>query len=238
MLRVTGCCGASSGRGGGLNEQFVVINFWDGFRAVRLLVVRVEETSVKYVSIDIETTGLDPATCDIIEFAAVVADTTQDTPVDELPYFHTYILLETYVGEPYGLSMHPETFRRIAEREKPYAYTRPCDVTPAFKVFLERCGLPDRVWAAGKNVGSFDLPFIKFAIPGLYSLFRHRVLDPGILYFNPATDKEVPNLATCLVRSGSTHLVGHTALADARAVVAVLQHKFRQEREVNEANPN
>jgi len=48
---------------------------------------------MKYLSIDIETTGLDPHDHQILEFAAVL-ENTLGTPieVDELPYFHCFVL--------------------------------------------------------------------------------------------------------------------------------------------------
>jgi hypothetical protein len=42
---------------------------------------------MKYVSIDIETGGLD-ARYSLLEFAAVVEDTADQLPLEELPTFH------------------------------------------------------------------------------------------------------------------------------------------------------
>ena len=71
-----------------------------------------------YLSIDIETTGLNPQTCDIIEFAAILDDLSNPQPVDSLPYFHAYIKQECFNGEPYALSMHSKTFEKIAYAQK------------------------------------------------------------------------------------------------------------------------
>ena len=77
---------------------------------------------MQYVSIDIETTGLDEYTCDTIEFGAIIDNLNFQKPFDELPKFHAYVVLPRYQGEPYALSMHAEIFRRIANREEPYEY--------------------------------------------------------------------------------------------------------------------
>jgi len=54
---------------------------------------------MKYVSIDIEATGLDHTYCQMIEFGAVLDDLRHQRPLDELPQFHCYVLRDKYVGE-------------------------------------------------------------------------------------------------------------------------------------------
>ena len=70
---------------------------------------------MKYVSIDIETTGLNPDKCQIIEFAAVVDDLQDQQPIEKLPKFQTYIRHESYTGEPYALAMHSNIFKKLAK---------------------------------------------------------------------------------------------------------------------------
>jgi hypothetical protein len=55
----------------------------------------------RYLSIDIETTGLDPETCQVIEFSAVIDTIRPDAgPVDELPSFHAYLVRDSYRASP------------------------------------------------------------------------------------------------------------------------------------------
>ena len=57
---------------------------------------------MKYISIDVETTGLNPETCQILSFAAVVEDTkNRDVPVEELPFFYKIFNLEYIKGETF-----------------------------------------------------------------------------------------------------------------------------------------
>ena len=42
---------------------------------------------MKYVSIDIETTGLDPETCQTIQIGAGIEDTNNPLPIEDLPRF-------------------------------------------------------------------------------------------------------------------------------------------------------
>jgi len=189
---------------------------------------------MKFVSIDIETTGLDPETCDIVEVGAVVGDLSSNTPVEELPTFHCYIIKKSYSGDPYALSMHPTIFRRIANVEKPYRYITPENFNAHFERFLvdngfeygERSGKVTFT-PAGKNFAAFDLQFLNkhFGFSKYFSS-AHRVLDPAMLYFDLSVDTELPNTAECMKRAGMGGVVAHTAVEDARVVVDLLRHKL------------
>ena len=54
--------------------------------------------AMPYVSIDIETTGLDPETCQILEIGAVFDNWT--LPIRDLPTFHCYVVHKQIVGSP------------------------------------------------------------------------------------------------------------------------------------------
>ena len=78
---------------------------------------------------------------------------------------------------------------------------------------------PRSVQAAGKNFASFDMRFLD-RLPGFktHVNFRHRVLDPAILYWQPE-DEKLPDSKTCYERAGMDNKVAHTAIEDALAVV-------------------
>jgi oligoribonuclease len=61
---------------------------------------------MKYVSIDIETTGLDRDLCSILSIGAVIEDTSNPLPIDELPRFHVAIKRNGFYGEPTALTMN------------------------------------------------------------------------------------------------------------------------------------
>ena len=64
---------------------------------------------MKYVSIDIETTGINKDFCDIIEFGAIIEDTENQKSYDQSPKFHRYLKPprpEGYRGELYAINMH------------------------------------------------------------------------------------------------------------------------------------
>jgi len=181
-----------------------------------------------YVSIDIETTGLDPETCQILEIGAIIDDWT--SPVEKLPRFHCYVTHKQIKGEAYALSMHFDILRAIAERRTGRTFLKPYEVGKAFAAWLTENHIdPKKVFAAGKNFASFDLAFLRNL--GAYDCpfkeavnFHHRFLDPGNLLFDPALDHDgPPDSKTCMQRCGLPGDVKHTALEDAEAVVKMIR---------------
>jgi DNA polymerase III epsilon subunit-like protein len=68
---------------------------------------------MKYVSIDIETTGLDPENCQVLSIGAVIEDTNNQVPIEDLPSFHVAILRQRIEGEPYALNMNRDLIQDI-----------------------------------------------------------------------------------------------------------------------------
>ncbi len=196
---------------------------------------------MKYISFDIETAGLEPGKHSVLEFGAVIDDF--ETPVDELPTFRRLLDHETVVGHNYALGMHADTgiLKELqnGEPEQGGEIIDPGRLGSDFANFLFRNGFDggeDHVgtiqeavsshtlWAAGKNVASFDIPHVR-EIPNFsdYIQFHHRVLDPGPMYFDPAEDDGVPDLSTCLERAGLDENVEHTGVADSKDVIKLIR---------------
>jgi len=192
---------------------------------------------MKYVSIDLETTGLDPENNNIIEFGAVLDDLKEQKPLEELPRFHAYICMDEYKGQPYALSMHPTIFRRIATKEEGYNYLYPNTLGKAFLSFLVNNGYTleiknekevqrTTINVAGKNFGTFDLPFLNHQTNFSSSVkIRSRILDPGILCLE-SKDKVIPGLALCLERVGVEKEIAHTTIEDSLDVIRVIRSKL------------
>ena len=199
-----------------------------------------------YVSIDIETTGLNFKNCDIIQFAAVIDDLSNPRPIEQLPKLVLYFKQPVYSGEPYALSMHSEIFKKLAGHnvhtsasEDYEIFCEIKDLPYLLKGFLSRNGCSFtvdshatclkecyKVNVAGKNAAGFDIPFLKEKISdwdGIY--FRHRVLDPAILYYEKG-DETLPDTKKCMERAGISGEVAHTALEDALVVVKLIRHKM------------
>lgn len=178
---------------------------------------------MKYVSIDIETTGLNPSTCQILELGAVIDDTdpSLQKPISELASFHTYVSWDWIVGEPKALAMNAKIINRIADREPPWTYTPADNLTWVFRDWIVRSVGGDSIVCAGKNFGAFDLQFL-LKLPRANFRFRHRSLDPAAYFIDP-TDLVPPNLNTCLTRAGIQKETPHTAREDAYLVVELLR---------------
>jgi hypothetical protein len=80
---------------------------------------------------------------------------------------------------------------------------------------------------AGKNYASFDGKFLE-KVSGWKDLikYRHRIIDPSILYIDWNKDENLPSLNECLKRAEIKKTVMHTALEDAWDVIQVLRKKY------------
>jgi DNA polymerase III epsilon subunit-like protein len=190
---------------------------------------------MKYVSIDLETLGLDPEWSDIIEFWAVLDDLKNPLPIEELPKFHAYIYKTKYKGEPYAMAMHSDILKKIDKREVGYNYLSPESLGFSFKKFLLKNGYEENkskisINVAGKNFMSFDDHFLKNSTDFKKHIqIRSRTLDPAILYFEPE-DETLPSLDLCLKRAGIDKEVRHTALEDSLDVVKLIRKKLSKDK--------
>jgi oligoribonuclease len=186
---------------------------------------------MKYVSIDLETTGLYPESCQILEFAAVIEDTQSNVEVEKLPFFHTYIDNgDNLYGSIFAINMNKKIIEIINEqkksKEQKVNLVTIDTLCAHFKTFLQKNGINpgERITAAGKNFATFDLLFLK-SIDKWNVNFSNRVIDPAILYLNK-NDKYLPDSQTCYNRANIKSLVSHCALDDARKVIELVRFKF------------
>lgn len=203
----------------------------------------------KYVSLDIETTGLNPDGCQILSIGAVCDHIGSFIPIKGLPKYHVYVRNEsgTIRGEYCGIEMNSEIITIICGKKwspeiAPVLLEQ--DVASDFSEWLIKgCGYKkgDAVVFAGKNFSSFDRRFLEL-LPGWKGrvLASHRSIDPGELLWCPEVDgSELPNFKKCLKRvvrndrvcllhdkpegfASSTECV-HDALQDAADVVLMIR---------------
>lgn len=202
---------------------------------------------MKFISIDIETTGLDPQKNQILEFGAIAIDTS----LGNAPYvsdFNAVFIHKELTGNPIALTMNAELINEINTvlKTKDFDYDEinlgidNDDMHPRFgdskyvrnseefqKYFdewLESIGFTERLTLAGKNLSSFDLKFIEAA--GIKIKYRHRMIDPAILYVDWEKDETLPDLQQCLDRAGIVKSVEHTSIADAIDVAELVLKKL------------
>ena len=73
---------------------------------------------MKFLSIDIETSALEPENGDVLSFAAVLEDTENLVPVDELPSFYFVFKHDKIKGEPFALNMNKTLIEQISKNEE------------------------------------------------------------------------------------------------------------------------
>lgn len=201
-----------------------------------------------YVSVDIETTGLDPQTCQVLELGAVIDDWRED--VATLPKFRAILKHKEIHGDPSAIQMNAALIKLIAtvprqagrdvEALTPEeSMTVPDSVVPDFLAWLARHRIDTTkgFQPAGKNFASFDKPFLEQCVPRWKSdiKIRHRTIDPGNLFWRPG-DEFVPDTKTCYQRAGLPGTVAHTAVEDAVGVVKLIRaYKARCIRETQGA---
>lgn len=186
---------------------------------------------MKYVSLDLETTGLDPKTASILEFGAVIDDT--EKPFHERRTMQTLVMPDPdafgcqIAGDLVALIMNAELLRELQDAKKRQTgYCKVDELVRQFKSFLAENGLADsRITFAGKNFAGFDLQFLK-RLPNWRDI-KHllRYLDPGSMYAT-SRDDSPPDTAECLRRAGLEPSVKHRALNDAEDICRLIRAKW------------
>ncbi|TGE20470.1 hypothetical protein E5K00_20965 [Hymenobacter aquaticus] len=186
---------------------------------------------MRYVSLDLETTGGNPDRHQIIELAAVVEDTRRVLPLAELPAFRRCVRHPEYVGTAGALALNAGLLEELARKDANPERCTPAELVPQLREFLQQQGFrADKhdcvvVTLAGKNIGPFDVPFLRL-LPGWGTLVRHEpaLLDPAAFYLNWRKDTRLPTMSICKARAHfADDTVAHQALADALDVVVLLR---------------
>ena len=187
-----------------------------------------------YVSIDIETTGLDPVNDQVLQIGAIVEDTNNLLDFEDIPKFERLIRHRRITGSPYALAMNSNLIAKLAESDL-YGISAEAAVLDLYEWLLNHLGVPlsghRPVWA-GKNVASFDLPFLSnISNWNQYFENSNRILDPTILFVDWQKDVRPPSLQDCLRRAGfpDNRVVTHDAVSDAWDVICCLRKAYNNE---------
>lgn len=201
---------------------------------------------MKYISLDIETTGLDRELDQVLEIGAIIEDTNNPLSFKESPKFHAIIKHDRYSGGAFAINMNQRIFKIHADRilirdedekilyDDKHNICRVDEIARDFYNWLYAELKPNVTYGekivatvAGKNFAGFDSPFLgKLPEWNKFFRFRHRVLDPASLYWNAILDTELPSLEKCLERAGLPTEVTHDAVEDSWQVIEVLRKKY------------
>ena len=185
---------------------------------------------MRYVSLDLETSGSNPARHQVLELAAVIEDSRHPLPLAELPAFRRVVRHPEYVGTAGALALNAGLIAELARKEPNPELCSPAELLPQLREFLLAHGCKTdkhdcvAVTMAGKNIAVFDLGFLK-ELPGYGTLVRAEpaMLDPAAFYLNWRKDSRLPSMSICKARAGLGREVAHQALADALDVVRLLR---------------
>lgn len=108
---------------------------------------------MKYISIDIETTGLDPEKNKVISIAAIIEDTENKLPFDECPKINLAILQNELIGSARAITINKQLIseiadyqdandetRRLIDIQSDYKFVREDDVAKEFYWWLDENG--------------------------------------------------------------------------------------------------
>ena len=106
-----------------------------------------------YISIDIETTGLDPEKNKVISVAAIIEDTENKLPFDECPKFNVAILQNELIGSARAITINKQLIseiadyqdadietRKLIDSESEYKFVKEDDIAKEFYWWLDENG--------------------------------------------------------------------------------------------------
>lgn len=194
---------------------------------------------MKICAIDIETTGINPETCQILQVGAVLEDTCNVINIEDLPRFSCIVEHEIYKGEAFALSLNRDTLEILSLLD-----SLPSEQRADFrkkKYILKDSLVPNSMWmwlvanglvaknqieiiAAGKNFATFDQLFLeKLPTWSNFIKVHRRIIDPTVLLTDWKNDEIPPSLNECLRRCNLKAEVKHDAVSDALDVIKVLR---------------
>lgn len=185
---------------------------------------------MRMLSLDVETTGLDPAIHGIIQLGGVLFEST--APVGQsLKMVEIDLQFDGLVWDSFCLNLHKDW---IAKNSTPEAKANLFLRERALDWFLVNvdCGGDDQLVITGKNPW-FDIGFCRALPNTLFSRQRRIYLCDPANWFVHSSDAKMPSLPRCKERAMSegcgvfqTADVKHTALADAWDAMILVQWAF------------
>ncbi len=129
-----------------------------------------------YVSIDIETSGLDHEKHKVLSIGAIIEDTEKKLPYEECPKFNAIVLQNEITGSPRAITMNKEIISMIGDylegddetrqnfqTHSDYSFYKEDEVVKKFFIFLLDNNVIDNEWtnnwkSGGKDINSNSRP--------------------------------------------------------------------------------
>ena len=213
---------------------------------------------MKYVSIDIESTGVNVHEDEVLEFSAIFEDSKNLKTYSEIFKFTRILLYQRIAGSPFALDLNkdiiqiigahneyptkPEVWKSLLDKRFPeknnlnYGVCYPKNLGHAFSEGLKPLLEEDDIKkdhltfnVAGKNIGGFDA-LILSRLPNWNDKvrFRRRFVDPTTPFIDWENDLIAPNLSICKTRSNLSEVITHNSLEDAWDVIEVMRTQYNR----------
>lgn len=184
---------------------------------------------MEYLTIDLETTGLDPQIDKILEIGMVLDGSRYyHLPLRCLPRYSRVVPRAHFPMSPFVAAMHCENnlFNDLNDAGRPV----PFDVIwyDGLETIYGHDTELQRITVCGKNVSGFDIPFIKSEKLWNTSSrfkFNYRTLDPGSMFVTEDSTN-IPSTEECLEMAGLKTSSKHRALGDCYICAALVRFKF------------
>lgn len=172
-----------------------------------------------YLSIDVETTGVDTKRVHVLQLSAVY-DNGKD--LAELPTFDSVIAWPMIqYGEEYAMNLNKHLIERANKKDRVVSLEQ---ARQSFYQWLDSVQPGGKITVAGKNVAGFDLPILTNDVNRFFfKRFLRRVLDPGPM-FTEEFD-HIPDLGEINKLLGRKP-VSHNSLEDCFDVVHAIRYKW------------
>lgn len=205
---------------------------------------------MKYLSIDIETSGLDFEKCSITTIGIIIEDTEKQLSFSEIPKLHLALIHDGIYFEPIAAEMNSTYIMMLANIKKygrgdningDLIWCTENQVVDKITNFLQENNFElshkhlfngymqtyHSINVAGKNFNAFDRIFLEQLYGWKSNIeVNRRVLDPAQFYVDFKNDKELPSLSLCKKRAGLDSNVSHNAIEDAWDVIELLRKKY------------
>lgn len=174
------------------------------------------------LTVDIETTGLDPKENQILEVYMGLFDPFKSDKIVSFFYClinHSMMRINKFSFET-NQQLMKDSFNGVGSSQDAAIL--------GIKTFIST--LPKPLVLAGKNVAGFDRPFLENFLGNKIDA-HYRAMDPAILY-TTMDDLVLPSLEECMRRAGLDfdYDKQHTARYDAECVARLLHHNLQKEK--------